>query len=309
MHVQTNLKAGGIKLLASLLGPLWSRRRRRARRRAPHFPRLSFCPRLLSLDDRTLPSTFVVTNLLDSVAGSLRQAVLDANAHPGPDDIAFAPGLQGTIALTSGQLDITDGLTIHGPGAGRVTVSGTDHSRVFGIAGGVAVTLAELTVAHGQAAMGGGIDNAGDLTISNGTLSQNQSVNGLGGGAILNEVGASLTRSAPPVQWPCGHVTQKKGPKLWTGTDLRRRGNMATGQVAGRSGTWTVKATHRGPPRRASPEQVPKKADWCNNPLRMALFYQSVGPPDLSGRRNRPCRPFPHPLRRRSALAAAPSLC
>ena len=31
------------------------------------------------LDDRTVPSTFTVTNLLDSGSGSLRQAIIDAN--------------------------------------------------------------------------------------------------------------------------------------------------------------------------------------------------------------------------------------
>ncbi len=39
--------------------------------------------RLLPLEDRTLPSAFTVTNLADAGPGSLRQAILDANAHPG----------------------------------------------------------------------------------------------------------------------------------------------------------------------------------------------------------------------------------
>jgi hypothetical protein len=33
--------------------------------------------------------TYTVTNTADSGAGSLRQAILDANAHPGTDTIAF----------------------------------------------------------------------------------------------------------------------------------------------------------------------------------------------------------------------------
>src|SRR5262249_41373982 len=47
---------------------------------------------LEALEDRTTPSTFTVTTLADSGAGSLRQAVLDANAHPGADTIRFANG-------------------------------------------------------------------------------------------------------------------------------------------------------------------------------------------------------------------------
>ena len=38
-------------------------------------------------------TTFTVTNTNDSGAGSLRQAILDANANPGGDTIAFGiPG-------------------------------------------------------------------------------------------------------------------------------------------------------------------------------------------------------------------------
>jgi hypothetical protein len=75
-------------------------------------------------------ATFVVDNLDDSGGGSLRQAVLDANAAGGADDIAFAEGLTGTITLES-QIDVTDELTINGPGASVITVSGGGDSRIF----------------------------------------------------------------------------------------------------------------------------------------------------------------------------------
>ncbi|HEV3257264.1 MAG TPA: hypothetical protein VG013_10320, partial [Gemmataceae bacterium] len=95
-----------------------------------------FVPRLEPLEDRSLPNTFTVTNLNDNGPGSLRSAVLAANAHPGPDVIQFAPRLHGTILLTSGELAITDGLAIDGPGARQLTVSGNHASRVFDISGG-----------------------------------------------------------------------------------------------------------------------------------------------------------------------------
>ena len=47
---------------------------------------------LEALEDRLVPSTFTVQNLADSGPGSLRQAILDANANPGADAIRFGPG-------------------------------------------------------------------------------------------------------------------------------------------------------------------------------------------------------------------------
>src|SRR5262249_39370203 len=46
-----------------------------------------------SLERRLVPTTFTVTNTNDFGAGSLRQAITDANANPGPDTIQFSiPG-------------------------------------------------------------------------------------------------------------------------------------------------------------------------------------------------------------------------
>ncbi|HET9787638.1 MAG TPA: hypothetical protein VFP47_10915, partial [Pyrinomonadaceae bacterium] len=60
-------------------------------------------------------TTFVVTNTNDSGAGSLRQAILDANANPGADSITFTigSGLQ-TITPTSLLPDISDPVVING---------------------------------------------------------------------------------------------------------------------------------------------------------------------------------------------------
>src|SRR2546423_14073645 len=114
-------------------------------------------PGLEALEARCLPSTFTVLNLLDSGPDSLRAAVVAANANPGPDAINFAT--TGTIALTSGQLNITDSLTINGPGVNSLTVSGNHVSRVFELAGNPTVSIAGLTVANGWTidSPGGGI--------------------------------------------------------------------------------------------------------------------------------------------------------
>src|SRR5436853_3724241 len=76
-------------------------------------------------------ATFNVTTLNDAGPGSLRQAVLDANAAAGPDVITFQAGLTGTITLATGQLVVADSVVVQGPGQAVVTVNGNNASRVF----------------------------------------------------------------------------------------------------------------------------------------------------------------------------------
>src|SRR5262245_44753182 len=165
------------------------------RRRLERRQKTRFALRLDVLEDRTLPSTFSVLNLADSGPDSLRDAVMAANTSPGADVIDFAPGLSGAIALTSGQLSITDDLTIDGPGADRLAVSGSDASRVFRIDSGVAVAIDDLTIKHGRADNNGGaIWNAGgSLSLSQVIVSQNQALGASGnlaqGGGIFNQGG------------------------------------------------------------------------------------------------------------------------
>src|SRR5262245_57953184 len=131
----------------------WGRGQRQHRRRASTRA-ARYRPYLEVLEGRCLPSTFTVLNLLDAGSGSLRAAVAAANTNPGTDTINF--GTTGTIALTSGQLDITDSLTINGPGASALTVSGNNASRVFKITSSTTdVDIRDLTIAHGAADNGG----------------------------------------------------------------------------------------------------------------------------------------------------------
>src|SRR5437016_3337378 len=72
------------------------------------------------------PMTFTVTNTNDSGPGSLRQAILDANANAGADIITFdIPGSGPHTINTTGQLTILDTVTIDGysqPEIGRAHV-------------------------------------------------------------------------------------------------------------------------------------------------------------------------------------------
>jgi hypothetical protein len=126
-------------------------------------------------------ANFTVTNLNDSDAGSLRQAITDANAAPGADTITFA--VVGTITLTGGELSVTDDLTITGPGADSLTISGNDSGRVVSIDSTVTAGITDVTIADGlAAATGAGIYNGGALTVEDATISGNSITFGYGGG-------------------------------------------------------------------------------------------------------------------------------
>lgn len=116
----------------------------------------------LALSNGAKAATFTVTNLDDSGPGSLRQAVLSANGAAGPDEVAFAPGLAGTITLTSGAITITDSLIVGGPGAGVLTVtSGSVPKRqIFRVESAavapIDATLSGLTLTGASASLGEG---------------------------------------------------------------------------------------------------------------------------------------------------------
>ena len=183
-----------------------SNRRGRNRGNRPDR-RASFVPRLLVLDDRTLPSALTVLTNADSGDGSLRAAIAAAQSG---DQIVFDPGLRGqSITLTSGELAISKDLDIEGPGADQLTVSGNGASRVFDITGGVTVTISGLKIAHGRvvgsstvgvASGGGGILNeaGASLTLTHCRLTDNQAVAAAAtvdvfGGGLLNEGSATVT--------------------------------------------------------------------------------------------------------------------
>jgi hypothetical protein len=151
-------------------------------------------PRLEALEGRCLLST--VTNLLDAGPGSLRDAIANT---PAGGTVDFQAGLSGAIPLSSGELAISKDLTLSGPGAGVLTVSGSHASRVFDILGPFTVALSGLTIADGFDPFGGGgIANGhgGTLTVTDCILSGNSANSGSGrgaGGGIFNDNGGTLT--------------------------------------------------------------------------------------------------------------------
>ena len=131
-------------------------------------------------------ASFEVTNLNDSGPGSLRQAIIDSNALAGADVITFQAGLTGTIVLSTGQLNVSDSVTVTGPGAASLTIDANDTSRVFYLYNSSAlldVVISGLTLTGGSAQTGGAIvDFDENLTLDSVVLDGNASV--LKGGAL-----------------------------------------------------------------------------------------------------------------------------
>jgi hypothetical protein len=175
----------------------WKRSAPAPRQRTQASPRQrARCrPRLEALEDRWLPSTLTVTNTQDHGRGSLRAEIAAAKSGA---TIVFSPALDGkTITLTRGELDLTKNLTIQGPGAGQLTISGSYYgdphfTRVFEVAPNATVTLSGLTIrgasGYGVAlwdGYGGGILNLGTLTVSACTIYDSYALNE--GGGIFND--------------------------------------------------------------------------------------------------------------------------
>ncbi len=222
------------------------RSRRRASRPTP--ARRPVLPHLEALEGRSLLSTFTVTNLLDSGAGSLRAGILS-----GDTTIDFTRGLNGTITLT-GELPISDSVTIKGRGADQLSVSGDGSGRVFEIAAGQDVSISGLTITDGQevGANGGGIliDAGAALDLVRVSVSGNQALaNSSGyygsGGGIENDGSLTVTGSTftnnvasggsftdPITEGSAGGAIDSQGPSL-TVTSSLFAGNQAVGPATG----------------------------------------------------------------------------
>jgi len=139
-----------------------------------------------------------VTNNADNGSGTLRYVI--ANACPDAT-VTFAPGIN-KITLASGELIVTKGISINGPGAGNLTISGGSTSRVFTVMPDdtAIVDIAGLTISDGMpqdtAADGGGglLIYGGKVNISKCVIYNNDAslaVNAEGGG--IDNQGSVLT--------------------------------------------------------------------------------------------------------------------
>ena len=143
------------------------------------------------------PTEITVTNLNDSGAGSLRQALADIAIG---GTITFDPALAGgTLALTSGPLAPIHSVTIDGSNAPGISLDGGGADRVLIVDAGLTVTLENLTVTNGFGwQLAGGILNNGNLTldhimVTGNTMATDAGDFWQGGGGIYTGEGGSLT--------------------------------------------------------------------------------------------------------------------
>jgi PKD repeat protein len=159
----------------------------------------------------------VVSNTGDSGAGTLRQAIVNANSGIGGGTITFS-NVTGTITLTSGDLVITNSMSIVGPGSAELTIHQTTfpYKRVLTISNSTAtVSISGLTILGGTPddypynpnnaylqLCGGGIYNAATLFLADCAVLGNSTrssplyfpINRTGDGGGIYNVGA-LTMS------------------------------------------------------------------------------------------------------------------
>jgi alpha-L-arabinofuranosidase len=179
----------------------------------------------------SLPSAILVTNLNDSGPGSLRAAI--AAALPS-ETINFATNVTGTITLTSGELLVADSMTINGPGATVLTLSGNNAGHVFRFSSFNNVTnvISGLTITRGNAngsglaGYGGGIyqDNGTILTLMNCTISSNTA--SLGGGGLYEAYGyvtlsnCLITHNSTPTSSQGGGILHQSGTLVLVGSTV-----------------------------------------------------------------------------------------
>lgn len=160
-------------------------------------------------------ASFTVTKTADTSDGtcdadcSLREAVTAANATPESDTIVFSSLFNTAQTITLGGTDLiisAPGVTITGPGADKLTVSGNSASRVFTNNTAAVSTISNLRITGGtgastvQSGRGGAVyNNAGTLTLLNLIITNNTAANGgaanNAGTATLNIVNCVLSNN------------------------------------------------------------------------------------------------------------------
>ena len=187
--------------------------------------------RVETLEDRRMLAVFSVSNLDDAGAGSLREAIDDANNLGGADQIAFVgAATSGVIALTSGELGITEALTVTGPGQAGLTIDAQQNSRIFNItASSGDFTIAGLTLTGGKTT--GNNTSAADTTFR--------------GGAVRSLTTGSLTIDQSVISGNSTTGSGSDGGGIFSTGDLTLNGSTVSGNStasfnADGGGIWSL---------------------------------------------------------------------
>ena len=193
---------------------------------------------------------------------SLREAVIVANAPPGPHTIVLAAG---TYNLTragpsengavTGDLDLTQSVTITGAGNATTIIDGNDIDRILHALSGATVTVSGVTLRNGDsgpndggavangggnvtlvgvvmtqniAEDGGAIDNVGQLTLNNSKVINNIALDVAGG--VLGQGGSDIEINNSTVS---GNQAGQAGGGLSVFGFIEVTGTTISGNTAG----------------------------------------------------------------------------
>ena len=162
-----------------------------------------------------LTAFFTVTNLSDSGAGSLRDAITSADMQFDNATINFAAGVTGTIEVSTPLPQLNRIITINGPGANLLAVNGQGLvSNIFEVINGTA-TISGLTVTGVDNTLSSNVItsailNAGTCTVTGCVITGNKNEAGPGGG-IANL--SNLTISGSTIS---GNSASTVGGGIWT---------------------------------------------------------------------------------------------
>ena len=174
-------------------------------------------------------ATYTVSNLQDSGAGSLRAAILAANASASSDTIVFSTGLEGTISLNSALPAITDRVAIQALAAGQST-----PSLQIDFAGHAGLTFAEGS--GGSSLIGLSLVKASGAALTlisdNNTIQDNYIGVDLDGQSALGNQGNGITITATSTGNLIGSTTPADSTS-WNAIINVENSTYAVGSVQG----------------------------------------------------------------------------
>jgi hypothetical protein len=219
------------QLLSRFLASDDKGRRRKLPRRRQRLLRLE------ALEGRLLLSVYAVINTADSGEGSLRQAILDANAHPGPDTIIFdIPGAGAhTIRPTSPLPTITDPVVLDAtfqPGYAGSPLIELDGSLAGPGANGLAIS-ADSSVVRGLDITG--FNSAGVRLEGGGDRIEGcyLGTDVTGTSALGNQVGVSVSGANNTIGGAGTGAANLISGNRGDGIDLNAANNLVQGNLIG----------------------------------------------------------------------------